>query len=344
MGEFALIARHFTRPAHAPSAAVTLGIGDDCALLARRPGSELAVSTDMLVSGQHFFPDVDPQALGHKALAVNLSDLAACGAQPLAFTLALSLPQADDAWLSGFAQGLFALADAHGCNLMGGDTTRGPLNVCITVLGEVPPGQALLRSGAQVGDTLYVSGHLGDARLALDALLTQRGHAQHAFAAHLPAAVLAQARARLERPSPRVGLGLALRGVASAALDLSDGLAGDLPHLLKASGVGACVRVPDVLRTLAAQHHPAWPAGGLAACSQADLLRFVLSGGDDYELLFTAAPAQHAAVLAAAAQAGVGVQAIGQIEAQSGLRWLDAAGQALALDVHSFDHFAQTGA
>lgn len=169
MGEFELIARHFKRPVRRAA----LGVGDDCALLSPRPGMQLAVSSDMLVEGRHFFPDVDPEALGHKALAVNLSDLAACGAEPLAFTLALALPHADDAWLAAFAKGLFALADAHGCELVGGDTTRGPLNICITVFGEVPTGQALLRSGAKVGDDIYVSGHLGDARLALEAL---QGH------------------------------------------------------------------------------------------------------------------------------------------------------------------------
>ena len=230
MNEFDLIARYFTRPARRAA----LGVGDDCALLQPAPGMQLAISSDMLVEGRHFFADVDPAALGHKALAVNLSDLAACGATPLAFTLALALPRVDEVWLQGFSQGLFALADAHGCELVGGDTTQGPLNICITVFGEVPvvnsKSQALLRSGAGAGDDVYVSGTLGDARLALDAL---RGRLT------LPAELLAQARLRLERPTPRVALGQALRGVASAALDLSDGLLGDLRHILKASGVVA---------------------------------------------------------------------------------------------------------
>ena len=192
MGEFDLIARYFTRPVrHA-----ALGVGDDCALLAPRPGMQLAISSDMLVEGRHFFADVDPEALGHKALAVNLSDLAACGARPLAFTLALALPRVDEAWLAGFSKGLLALADAHGCELVGGDTTQGPLNICITVFGEVPAGQALLRSGARAGDVIYVSGTLGDARLALEALL---GHI------HLPGELLAQARQRLERHLGRAG-------------------------------------------------------------------------------------------------------------------------------------------
>ena len=231
MGEFDLIARYFTHPAR-PDGAVALGVGDDCALLAPKPGMQLAISSDMLVEGRHFFPDVDPEALGHKALAVNLSDLAACGARPLAFTLALSLPRADEPWLAGFARGLMALANAHGCELVGGDTTQGPLKICITVFGEVPSGQALLRSGARPGDDIYVSGTLGDARLALEAL---RGRTT------LPADVLERARQRLERPTPRVALGQALRGVASSAMDLSDGLLGDLLHILKASGAGACI-------------------------------------------------------------------------------------------------------
>ncbi|MBO1250296.1 thiamine-phosphate kinase, partial [Comamonas denitrificans] len=211
MGEFDLIQRFFQRPAHRSP----LGVGDDCALLAPRPGMQLAVSSDMLVQGRHFLPDVAPRLLGHKALAVNLSDLAACGAQPLAFTLALALPHSDEAWCQAFSEGLFALAEAHDCELIGGDTTQGPLTICITVFGEVPSGQAILRSGAQVGDDIWVSGTLGDARLALDAL--QRQHM-------LPPPVLAQARQRLEAPTPRVALGQALRGIASSALDVSDGL------------------------------------------------------------------------------------------------------------------------
>ena len=194
LGEFDLIRRFFQRPVQRSP----LGVGDDCALLAPRAGMQLAISSDMLVQGRHFLPNVHPRLLGHKALAVNLSDLAACGAQPLAFTLALALPRADAAWCEAFSAGLLALADAHHCELVGGDTTQGPLNICITVIGEVPSGQAILRSGAQVGDDLWVSGTLGDARLALDAL--QRQHM-------LPAPVLAQARQRLEAPTPRVALG-----------------------------------------------------------------------------------------------------------------------------------------
>jgi thiamine-monophosphate kinase len=345
MGEFDLIARHFMRPQReAPRASlVALGIGDDCALLQPRPGTHIAISSDMLVEGRHFLPTVDPTALGHKALAVNLSDLAACGAKPLAFTLALALPSADDAWLAGFAQGLFALADAHGCELVGGDTTRGPLNICITVFGEVPldgdtqggkPGgttQALLRSGAQPGDDLYASGNLGDARLALEALLGSRT---------LPADVMARARQRLERPTPRVALGQALRGVATSAIDLSDGLLGDLGHVLKASRVGAEVKIDDAINTIAEYAYL------MLENYQNDqenlkttLYSLALAGGDDYELAFTAPPAQRAAVIQAAQASQTVVTRIGRITAEPGLTLVDAQGRAVANTFASFDHF-----
>lgn len=317
MGEFDLIARYFTRPVHRAA----LGVGDDCALLAPAPGMQVAVSSDMLVEGRHFFADVDPEALGHKALAVNLSDLAACGARPLAFTLALALPRVDEAWLAGFSRGLLALADAHACELVGGDTTQGPLNICITVFGEVPAGQALLRSGARAGDDLYVSGTLGDARLALEALL---GHTA------LAPEVLAATRLRLEQPTPRVALGLALRGLASSAMDLSDGLLGDLSHILKASGVGACIDT-SVTSTLMAH------GGNLL--DPALLHQCTLAGGDDYELAFTASPAQRDAVAAAAQASQTSVTRIGRIEAEPGLRLMDAQGQPVENRYASFDHF-----
>lgn len=324
MGEFDLIARYFTRPVrHA-----ALGVGDDCALLAPRPGMQLAISSDMLVEGRHFFADVDPEALGHKALAVNLSDLAACGARPLAFTLALALPRVDEAWLAGFSKGLLALADAHGCELVGGDTTQGPLNICITVFGEVPAGQALLRSGARAGDDIYVSGTLGDARLALEALL---GHI------HLPDELLAQARLRLERPTPRVALGLALRGIASSAMDVSDGLLGDFGHILKASSVGACIRTDETIKLIAAG---AFPSSATGQFDQKLLHQCTLAGGDDYELLFTAPPQHRAAVAEAAAQSRTPVTRIGQVEAAPGLRLLGAQGMPVENRFASFDHFA----
>lgn len=328
MGEFDLIARYFTRPA----ARAALGVGDDCALLQPAPGTQLAISSDMLVEGRHFFADVDPFTLGHKALAVNLSDLAACGAKPLAFTLALALPRVDEAWLAAFSKGLLALADAHGCELVGGDTTQGPLNICITVFGEVPvldgKSQALLRSGAKPGDDVYVSGTLGDARLALEAL---RG------AVALPADLLAQARRRLEQPTPRVALGRALRGIASAAIDVSDGLIGDLQHILRASGAGATLETALASQLVAACAHPDWPASAIDAEKQ---LEFALAGGDDYELAFTASASAREAVQAAARQAQTPVSRIGRIDAATGLRLLDAAGAPLQRRYVSFDHFA----
>jgi thiamine-monophosphate kinase len=320
LGEFDLIAKYFTRPARN----AVLGIGDDCALLQPRPGMQWAVSSDMLVEGRHFLPTVRPERLGHKALAVNLSDLAACGAQPVAFTLALALPKVDEPFLAGLAQGLFDLAQQHGIELVGGDTTAGPLNLCITVFGEVPPGQALRRDGARPGDQLWVShppgGGIGDARLALEVF---RGHAA------LPGEQFERVRAAMEQPQPRVALGLALRGVASAAIDLSDGLAGDLGHVLRRSGVGAVLHT-DTLPMSAV----------LAAQPRARQLDCTLAGGDDYELLFTAPAARGDAVRAAAAGAGVGVTCIGQIDTLPGLRLLDAQGAVLAWTPRGFDHFA----
>jgi thiamine-monophosphate kinase len=342
MGEFDLIERYFKRPGRLaaraqPGAAglVPLGIGDDCALLQPAPGTQLAISSDMLVEGRHFLSTVDPAALGHKALAVNLSDLAACGAKPLAFTLALALPNADDAWLAPFSRGLLALADEHHCALIGGDTTRGPLNICITVFGEVPvingKSQALLRSGAQVGDDIYVSGTLGDARLALEVF---RGTVS------VPAEVFAQARLRMEQPTPRIALGMALRGIATAAIDVSDGLLGDLGHILKASGVGATVQIDKAIYLVAS--YASW-TGAIGTFPSKipgnQWLAYALAGGDDYELAFTAPRSAQAAVLAAGAQANVGVTRIGQIDVQPGVRLLDAQGQIQPNAYGSFDHF-----
>lgn len=320
LGEFDLIARYFTRPT--PQA--VLGVGDDCALLAPSPGMQWAVSSDMLVEGRHFLSTVPPERLGHKALAVNLSDLAACGARPVAFTLALAMPRVDEAFLAGLSAGLFALADAHGIGLVGGDTTAGPLNLCITVFGEVPPGQALRRDAAQPGDDLWVShppgGGIGDARLALEAFRGQVVLGGEAFE---------RVRRAMEQPQPRVALGLALRGIAHAAIDLSDGLLGDLGHVLRRSRVGA---------TLQAGALPCSP--DLAAQPRPRQLECLLAGGDDYELLFSAAPAQAEAVQAAAHGAGVAVRRIGRLDAEPGLRVLDEAGQPLALPWRAFDHFA----
>ncbi|MCC2632475.1 MAG: thiL [Ramlibacter sp.] len=319
MGEFDLIARYFTRPARRSP----LGVGDDCALLQPRPGMQLAVSTDLLLEGRHFLSTVDPARLGHKALAVNLSDLAACGAEPLAFTLAIALPRVDEAWLAAFAAGLLALADAHACELVGGDTTRGPLAIDITAFGEVPAGGALLRSGARAGDDLWVSGTLGDARLALEAF---RGTVS------LPQEVFDAARARLEMPQPRIALGLALRGVATSAIDISDGLLADLGHVLRKSGVGATVEAGPACALLAATR------GGWAV-ERERIEDLVFAGGDDYELAFTAPPAARDAVQAAAAQSGTPVARIGLIESQPGLRVVGADGRPLARRFAGFDHF-----
>jgi thiamine-monophosphate kinase len=318
MGEFDLIERYFRRPATRSP----LGVGDDCALLAPAPGMQLAVSTDMLVEGRHFLSTVEPGRLGHKALAVNLSDLAACGAKPLAFTLALALPAIDEPWLEAFSRGLFALADAHGCELVGGDTTRGPLNLCITVFGEVPAGAALLRSGAKPGDELWASGSLGDARLALEVF---RGTLA------LPPEAFDQARRRMEQPEPRVALGVALRGIATAAVDLSDGLVGDLGHILAASGVGATLDADAACALIGI------PAAGVL--DPALRRTCALAGGDDYELLFSAPPAAAAAVLDAGRLSATPVARIGRIEALPGLHIVDAQGGPVAQQFAAFDHF-----
>lgn len=320
LGEFELIARYFTRP----SRRAVLGVGDDCALLAPLPaGQQLALSSDMLVEGRHFLSTVAPDRLGHKALAVNLSDLAACGAEPIGFTLALAMPRVDEAFLAGFARGLFALADEHRIDLVGGDTTAGPLNICITAFGALPSGQALLRSGARAGDELWVShppaGGLGDARLTLEVF---RGRVS------LPGQAFDAVRLRMECPTPRVALGQALRGVASSAIDLSDGLVGDLGHLLARSSVGATLEADALPRSAA-----------LASMPAALQYECTLAGGDDYELLFSAAPGAAQQVAAAARQAGIAVTRIGRMESALGLRIVDGRGAPLMARFSSFDHF-----
>ncbi len=324
LGEFDLIARYFDRPVRR----ARLGMGDDCAILAPRPGTELAISCDMLIEGRHFLSTVDPERLGHKALAVNLSDLAACGAEPLAFTLALALPRADETFLGGFSRGLLALADANGCELIGGDTTCGPLNICISVFGQVPVRaagtSAILRSGARPGDDVYVSGTLGDARLALEVF---RGSLL------LDGASFDAVRKAMELPQPRVALGLALRGVASSAIDVSDGLLGDLRHVLQRSGVGAVVEVE------------ALPLSDVMRAQPLSLQRLcALSGGDDYELLFTAPSDRAAAVAAAGAAAGVAVTRVGRIterleNSDPQPQLVDALGLPVWHQAPSFDHF-----
>ncbi|RFP16730.1 thiamine-phosphate kinase [Duganella sp. BJB488] len=319
LSEFDLIQEYFQRPQHAARA--TLGIGDDCALLTPTPGMQTAISSDMLVEGRHFFAGEDAARLGHKALAVNLSDLAAMGARPVGFTLALALPSADRDWLAGFSRGLFALADAYNIELIGGDTTKGPLNICITVFGEVRPGQALRRNAALADDDIWISGTLGDARLAL---------AGYRLEQSMDAASLLAAAVRMHTPTPRVALGMLLaeQGIAHAAIDISDGLVGDLGHILKQSRLGATLDV-DAL-----------PAGAVLATRETALRRaFAAAGGDDYELCFTAPASARAAVLAAAASVATPVTRVGRIEAAPGLRLVDAAGAPLGLQLQGFDHF-----
>jgi thiamine-monophosphate kinase len=293
---------------------------------------QLAISSDMLVEGRHFFADVDPLTLGHKALAVNLSDLAACAAKPLAFTLALALPQADEAWLAPFSRGLLALAAEHNCALIGGDTTQGPLNICITVFGEVPKNQALLRNAAKVGDDIYVSGTLGDARLALEVMRGNLALSTEAFIA---------AKARLETPTPRIALGMALRGIASSAIDVSDGLQGDLGHVLQQSAVGAVIDTAVVTQLLAINliANQVIKTTVNSQFTSQKQLQYALSGGDDYELAFTASVSKRQAVQAAALASNTPVTRIGQIEAEPGLRLIDAQGQTVPNIFASFDHF-----
>ena len=315
LGEFELIERFFTRP----SRRAALGVGDDCALIQPTPGMTLAVSSDMLIEGRHFVSTVAPDRLGHKALAVNLSDLAACGAKPLAFTLSLALPSVDETFLAGFSRGLFALAEREGCELIGGDTTRGPLAISITVLGELPAGSALLRSGARPGDDLYVSGTLGDARLALEVFRGKVALHEDAFRS---------VRQAMEMPTARIGLGLALRGLATSAIDISDGLVGDLGHILERSGVGAVVEIDALPRSAV-----------LAAQTTAVQRECLLTGGDDYELVFTALPERRDAVAAAAGNAAVAITRIGHVEADRGLRIVDRNGDAVTSLGLPFDHF-----
>lgn len=316
LSEFELIRRYFSRPARS----ALLGVGDDAALVQPAPGMALAVSTDMLLEGRHFVVGAEPRALGHKALAVNLSDMAAMGATPRWATLALALPQPDEAWLAAFAAGLYALAERYEVDLVGGDTTRGTLTIAVTILGEVPEGRALLRSGARAADDIWVSGELGGAALAL-------AHGQgRVKLGHNDAA---QAARRLDEPEPRVALGERLRDIASSAIDISDGFAGDLQHLLESSSVGAQVHYASLPR----------PAAFARLADSRLEAECVLSGGDDYELLFTCAPARRAELEALAAELGVALTRVGSIRAGAPeIELLDAAGSAMPRAA-GFDHF-----
>ncbi len=333
LGEFDLIQRFFKTQSELMLASnpgsVTLGIGDDCALLKTDPAEDLAITSDMLVSGRHFFPDANPEWLGWKALAVNLSDLAAMGAKPVGFTLALALPEPNPAWLEAFSKGLFAIANTYSCPLIGGDTTAGPLNICITAFGAVPQEKAIRRSGAMDGDDIWVSGTVGDARLALAAL-------HHEIELSKDDLVLIEAR--MHQPTPRVNLGLALREVANSALDISDGLLGDLKHILKESGKSAEIFLDRIPKS-----------STLLKQSQVIQNQFAASGGDDYELCFTAPSSKRDVIAKISADLNLPLTQIGSIKSMQHpapeIHIIDKDGKVLSSQVanlllKSFDHFA----
>ncbi len=315
LGEFELIRRFFQSPETAPG--VVVGIGDDAAVLRVPDGCDLVAAVDTLVESRHFPAGSDPRSIGHRALAVNLSDLAAMGAEPAWATLALTLPSADAAWLEGFASGLRTLARRHGVTLVGGDTTRGPLTISIQIMGFVPRGAALLRGGARAGDLLAVTGTLGDAGAGL--ALVQAG-----AAAQVPELVR-----RFEYPTPRVEMGLAARGIATAAMDLSDGIVGDLEKLAAASGLAAQVDV-DRLPLSAAL---------VSYATAAQARDWALGAGDDYELLFAVPAARAAALADAAAALDLRLTVIGELAHGRGVTW-SSKGAKFAPAVGGFDHFA----
>ena len=326
LGEFALIQRFFMRHSTAPdlgSAAqsgVILGIGDDAALLDLPPGTELVAAVDTIVAGRHFPEGADARSIGHRALAVNLSDFAAMGATPAWATLALTMPSVDAAWLERFAAGLLDLADANGVTLVGGDTTRGPLTISVQLLGHVPRGAALRRSGARAGDLLAVTGTLGDAGAGLEfvgAVLPETR----------PAAL--ELIRRFEYPAPRVRFGLAARGIATAAMDLSDGLVGDLPKLAQASGLAAHVSVERLPMSEAMR----------AVVPAAQALAWALAAGDDYELLLAVPAPRYAELAAAADQLNLRLTTIGELRAGGGVTWSLNGGDFVP-GVRGWDHFA----
>jgi thiamine-monophosphate kinase len=331
IGEFDLIQRFFKTGADAmhPQLAIGLGIGDDCALIHPATDEEMAITTDMLVEGRHFLVGANPELLGSKALAVNLSDLAAMGATPLGFTLALALPSADQKWLEAFSKGLFSMASQYSCSLIGGDTTSGPLTISITAFGSLPTGKAIRRSGAKPGDDIWVSGTLGDARLALAAL-------RHEIS--LSDTDLKQIEHRMHQPTPRIELGIQLRDIASAALDVSDGLLGDLKHILKQSQVDAQILIDRLPKSEILLKQSIATQNQFAAC-----------GGDDYELCFTAASHQRDVITRIGQSLHLALTHIGQITAMKnaevtielfstdGNRLSDAETKPL---LKSFDHFA----
>ena len=330
IGEFELIQRFFKTGADAmsPKSEIGLGIGDDCALIYSSSNEEIAITTDMLVEGRHFFVGADPELLGRKALAVNLSDLAAMGATPLGFTLALALPSADQVWLEAFSKGLFSLAKQFSCSLIGGDTTAGPLTISITAFGTLPKGDAIRRSGSKPSDDIWVSGELGDARLALAAL-------RHEIS--LPELDLKQIEHRMHQPIPRVELGAQLRGIATAALDISDGLLGDLNHLLNQSKVDAQIWIDQLPKSAILLKQDSSIQNQFAAC-----------GGDDYEICFTADKHQRDAIEQISKTLNLALTRIGQTVASksdaANIEVLNSDGSQLSDDetkvlMKSFDHF-----
>nr|WP_314898833.1 thiamine-phosphate kinase [uncultured Deefgea sp.] len=319
MNEFDLIAKYFTRP----TPDVDLGVGDDAALVTVSEGHQLAISVDMLVAGRHFFADADPERLGHKCLAVNLSDMAAMGAKPTWFTLSLALPEMNEPWLAAFSRGMFALADQFGVPLIGGDTTRGPLSISIQIAGEVPKGAALLRSGAQVGDDIWVSGPLGAAAAAV---MHRTGRVE------LPTEIALRCDLRLDLPTPRVALGQALRGLANSAMDISDGLLGDLAHICEQSQVMAIIdfnKVPQAIE--------------LNVLNSILVAEASLAGGDDYELCFTVPSANRAEIETLGTALSTPLFRVGSIATfdanQPMVQVVDAQGQRMNLAFSGFDHF-----
>jgi thiamine-monophosphate kinase len=319
--EFDIIRDYFKRPV----TGALLGIGDDAALLAVKPGTELALSTDTLVSGRHFFADADPYQLGYKSLAVNLSDMAAMGAKPRWALLALTLPEElaspDTSWLAEFSKGFFTLADRYRVELIGGDTTAGPLNIGVQIIGEVPAGRALRRSGAQPSDDIWVSGKLGDAALALKHELQQITLTSEEIAQCLPSLLM---------PEARVELGRRLTGLAHSAIDISDGLVADLGHILAASEKAASIDITDIPCSAVLKKY--WQQKFAIDC--------LLAGGDDYELCFTAAETNRHEIEAISEELAVPLTLIGKIHSGAGLVVKDAQGHAMTLEITGYDHFS----
>jgi len=319
LSEFEIIRRFFTHRARG----AVLGVGDDAAIVRTRRGMELAVSADMLVSGRHFFPDADPQQLGHKSIAVNLSDMAAMGATPRWATLSIALPRVDARWLKAFMDGFMRLARRHRVDLVGGDTTRGPLTIAVQIIGEVPAGSALRRDGARAGDDIWVSGTIGAAALALAA---RKGRIR------LATGERRRLEQKLHAPAPRIALGAALRGVARSAIDVSDGLVADLGHICERSGVSAIIEKTRVPLPVIEKYY----------LNQNVISTFMLSGGDDYELVFSAASARRDSIARLAGRLRVKLTRIGKvIRRRKGplVTVLDASGRPFPLGQTGYKHF-----